>query len=77
MNVLILAPGQVTALQQLNAANPSPHQLQPAPLADGRPALNADLLHDCGPGQTWESYREFLETLAVQLDASFPQADIQ
>ena len=76
MNVLILSPGQVNTLQQLNAANPSLHQLQPALLADGRPALNADLVHDCGPGQTWESYRDFLHTLTLEPNGTFPLGSV-
>ena len=76
MNVLILTPEQVNALQQLNAALSSPHQLHPALLADGRPALNADLLSDCEPGQIWEAYREFLLTLALEPNATFAETSL-
>ena len=76
MNVLILSPEQVNTLQQLNAANDSLHQLEPALLADGRAALNPDLLQDCGPGQTWASYHDFLHTLPLEPNGAFPPASV-
>ena len=76
MNVLILTPNDATALEVLNAAGDPLHQLQPALLVDGRLALNADLLEDCGPGQTWERYGTLLRTLAFEANPEFPETNL-
>jgi hypothetical protein len=45
-------------------------------LADGRFGLNADLLQDCGPGQTWDFYREFLGSLPADEIDTLPVSDL-
>lgn len=72
MNMLILDASQSAQLAALNLAGDPVRQLQPVPLGDGRFALNSDLLQDCGPGQTWEHYTAFLQTLGAELIASVP-----
>ncbi|MDX1950947.1 MAG: hypothetical protein SFY81_02115 [Verrucomicrobiota bacterium] len=66
MNMFLLALEQLPALQALNQSGPPTHQLQPLPLADGRFALNPDLLTDCAPGQTWAHYQNLLQTLPIE-----------
>jgi hypothetical protein len=63
MNALILNVENLTALQVLNENGDPSKQLNPVPLTNGNWALNADLLEDCGLGETWEHYAEFLQTL--------------
>ena len=63
MNVLILDEEQIDELQQLNESGVATRRLQARELEDGRFALNADLLEDCGPGQTWEHYADLLQAL--------------
>lgn len=63
MNLLIVAPEKLAKIEELNAVGDPLRQLLPAALPDGRPALNADLLEDSGPGQTWETYGEILRGL--------------
>jgi hypothetical protein len=65
MIVLIVAEEDEAALEDLNALNME-RQLTPALLVDGRKALNADLLEDCGEGQTWERYEQFLGGLEIE-----------
>jgi hypothetical protein len=65
MNMLILTPENQSELQALNASGDTSRQLSAVPLTDGNAALNADLLSDCGEGQTWEHYGPFLESLPM------------
>ena len=64
--MLILSPEQAAQLSALNGTGDPFRQIIPSALADGRLALNADLLADCGPGQTWEHYGEFLAALPLE-----------
>jgi hypothetical protein len=65
MNVLILTETEAEELTALNASGEPARQLAPATLDDGRLALNADLLTDCGPGQTWAHYEALLDGLEL------------
>lgn len=56
MNFLILNNVQAEKIATLNASSPPDRQLTPAAMLDGRCALNADLLQDAGPGQTWSHF---------------------
>jgi hypothetical protein len=67
MNALILATAERDQIAALNASGAPERQLYPAPLLDGRFALNADLLGDSGAGQTWEHYGGLLQTLATEV----------
>lgn len=66
MNALILDITQRGQIEGLNASGDGCRALHPVGLADGRFALNADLLADCGPGQTWAHYGELLTGLEVE-----------
>lgn len=45
---------------------PQRRQIIPVLADDGRWVLPADLLDDCGPGQTWEAYGPLLTALIVE-----------
>jgi hypothetical protein len=64
MNVLIVEESDEAALAALNDASDD-RKLAPVELVDGRKALNADLLNDSGPGQTWEAFGDFLDGLTI------------
>ncbi|HYE30555.1 MAG TPA: hypothetical protein VEH27_03940 [Methylomirabilota bacterium] len=66
MNYLILTEENLTTLNNLNTTGDPLRRCEPITLTDGRSALNADLLNDCGPGQTWAHYGSFLQTLPVE-----------
>ena len=66
MNMLILSAGDKTELEAVNYGGDPTKELMPVALQDGRFALNADLLEDCGAGQTWEYYGTFLKELPVE-----------
>lgn len=63
MTYLILDAEKQTALALLNTSGDPTRQLVARTMADGNAALNEDLLTDCGEGQTWSHYAEFLATL--------------
>jgi hypothetical protein len=65
MNMLTLNAAQQGELAALNASSEPTLQLCAIPLTSGDAALTAALLTDCGPGQTWEHYGSFLQTLPV------------
>jgi len=65
MNMLILNAGKQAELAALNASGEPALQLCAIPLASGDAALTAGLLTDCGAGQTWEHYGDFLQTLPL------------
>jgi len=64
MNALILNETEKSQLAALNASASPDRQLVTAALKDGRNILNADLLADAGPGQTWSHYAAFIQSLA-------------
>jgi hypothetical protein len=63
MKMLIVSSQAAAELEALNASGDPSRQLRPASLAGSRLALNADLLEDSGPGQTWEHYARVLAGL--------------
>ena len=63
MNALILNEKEKLQLAALNASAHPDRQLVAAALKDGRFVLNADLLSDAGPGQTWSHYACFIQSL--------------
>lgn len=65
MNVLIVEESDEAALAALNAGSDD-RKLTPVALVDGRKVLNADLLNDSGPGQTWEAFGDFLDGLTIE-----------
>jgi hypothetical protein len=66
MNALILNETATRQLAVLNASARPDRQLVAAALKDGRFVLNTDLLSDAGPGQTWNDYAGFLQSLAQE-----------
>jgi hypothetical protein len=73
MNLLILNTQAQAALIALNATGRQDQQLTSTRLANGDGALNPDLREDCAPGQTWEYYDDFLNSLPMQDRADFEE----
>ena len=66
MNCLILSEANLAPLAALNESAPNSQRLTPFTLADGRRALNADLLADCGAGATWSHFASFLASFVTE-----------
>jgi hypothetical protein len=77
INMLILSPDQQAELATLNETGDPLRRLTAVPLTTGDAALSADLLTDCAPGQTWEHYQSFLESLPEQGIASIDIVEAQ
>lgn len=76
MTMLILNADQLLELHALNASG-SPHRrLEPVTLPDGRHVLNADLLMDLDPGETWWHYRVLLLDLPAETITRFSEASM-
>lgn len=60
MNWLIVP--DLDVLAELNTHH-TDRQIQAVEGEQGNMLVGADLLTDCGPGQTWETYGEWLATL--------------
>lgn len=75
MEMLIVNTMQAQSLKALNEAGDGRRRIEPVALADGRLALNADLLTDTGPGQTWARYDGPLRALAKET-ATTPLTDV-
>jgi hypothetical protein len=71
MIMLILNADQLADLDELNASGPAQRRLEPIELPDGRRALNADLLMDLDPGETWWHYRTLLLDLPAETVTEF------
>jgi len=72
MEILAIDAAALEALAPLNAAAPPTRRLEPVALGEGLHALNADLLQDCAPGQTWEHYAAWLQSLPHAMPAPLP-----
>ena len=66
MKILMIKPSALSALDTKNNGESKAQHLQPAFLKTGEPFLNADLLNDCGPGQTWERYADLIASAEVR-----------
>ena len=66
MKILILKPSALAALDAKNTTKTNNQLLHPATLKTGESFLNADLLNDCNPGQTWEHYHDLLTSAEVR-----------
>ena len=66
MIMLILDDEQMLDLEEMNASGSPVRRLEPIQLADGRRALNSDLLMDLDPGETWWHYRTLLLDLPAE-----------
>jgi len=77
MIMLILNPDQVTDLHELNSTGVAHRRLEPVALPDGRHALNADLLMDLDPGETWWHYRTLLLDLPAETVTHFHESSVQ
>jgi hypothetical protein len=64
LDALIVTEQQAASIAAVNAEHASVLILYPFPCADGRIVLPADLLTDCGPGQTWVEYAPLLQAMA-------------
>jgi hypothetical protein len=77
MKMLIVTGLEKTELVAVNYGGNPTKQIEPVALEDGRFALNADLLEDCGPGQTWEYYGAFLKALPVEVVSVLTESTMQ
>ena len=73
MIMLILKADQMPDLHEMNDSGERQRRLEPIELPDGRHALNADLLMDLDPGETWWHYRTLLLDLPVETVSEFKQ----
>jgi hypothetical protein len=71
MIMLILNADQLEDLAELNTSGPTQRRLEPIELPNGRRALNADLLMDLDPGETWWHYRTLLLDLPAETVTEF------
>jgi hypothetical protein len=71
MIMLILNSDQLADLDEMNAIGSTNRRLEPIELLDGRRALNADLLMDLDPGETWWHYRTLLLDLPAETVTEF------
>lgn len=71
MIMLILNAKQTEDLQEMNSTGKTDRRLEPIALPDGRHALNADLLLDLDPGETWWHYRTLLLDLPAETVTEF------
>ena len=70
MNWLIVP--DLDVLAELNTQH-TDRQIQAVVGENGSWLVGADLLTDCGPGQTWETYAEWLATLTPTDEQPAPQ----
>ena len=73
MIMLILDDEQMLDLEEMNASGSPVRRLEPIQLADGRRALNSDLLMDLDPGETWWHYRTLLLDLPAETITAFAE----
>jgi hypothetical protein len=76
LDALIVTAQAHLLIDQINNAY-TDRKLSPTVAADGREVLSADLLTDCGPGQTWVDYAAVLLVLAretVEMPEPPPEA---
>ena len=66
MNCLILSEANLAQLAALNESAPHSQRLTPFTLAGDRPALNADLLADCGDEAIWSHFAPLLDSLSAE-----------
>ena len=71
MIMLILNADQLEDLHEMNSTGDAQRRLEPIALTDGRHALNADLLMDLDPGETWWHYRTLLLELPAETVTEF------
>lgn len=71
MIMLILNPDQQLDLDEMNASGSPDRRLESIELPDSRRALNADLLMDLDPGETWWHYRTLLLDLPAETVTEF------
>jgi hypothetical protein len=76
MTMLILNADQMLELQKLNDSGEKIRQLEAIELPDGRRALNADLLMDLDPGETWWHYRTLLLDLPAETVVEFAESSV-
>ena len=77
MIMLILTAQQAEAIEAMNKEGSPLRRLEPVELPDGRRALNADLLTDLDPGETWWQYRTALLDFPAETVTAFREAAIQ
>ena len=77
MTMLILNADQLEDLHEMNNTGDEQRRLEPIALPDGRHALNADLLMDLDPGETWWHYRTLLLDLPAETVMEFSHAAIE
>ena len=76
MIMLILSAEQAEAIEALNKEGSALRRIEPVELPDGRRALNADLLTDLDPGETWWHYRTALLDFPAETVTAFMERAI-
>jgi hypothetical protein len=76
MIMLILTAQQAEAIEAMNKQGSPLRRLEPIELPDGRCALNADLLTDLDPDETWWQYRTALLDFPAETVTAFKEAGI-
>jgi hypothetical protein len=76
MIMLILNTEQMLDLKELNETGKVDRRLEAVTLPDGRQALNADLLLDLDPGETWWHYRTLLLDLPAETVTQFAESAV-
>lgn len=76
MIMLLLNADQMLDLHDLNNTGHAHRRLEPIALPDGRHALNADLLMDLDPGETWWHYRTLLLDLPAETITHFNETQV-
>jgi hypothetical protein len=64
MKLIVLTPEQLDELARLNVAARDNNRVEATRLPDGRSVIAEDLLSDCGPGQTFAHYGDFLRKIS-------------
>lgn len=72
VKIIELTGVQQADLMVLNSSAPNNHRIEAIRLPDGRGIIAADLMQDCGAGQTFAHYEKFLNSLTVGRDSVEP-----
>jgi hypothetical protein len=76
LDALIVPTPAHLLISRINESH-ADRKLEPVAATDGRNVLSADLLTDCGPGQTWADYAAVLTVLdreTVEMPEPPPEA---
>ncbi len=69
---LIVTTASASQIDSININQGGRRSIQCREDAQGRQIIPAELLTDCGPGQTWEDYAEVLQSLEQVASVEWP-----